>query len=313
LYKNKKIGVIVPAYNEEKMIAKTLGTMPKFTDHIIVINDSSKDNTLELINRAAKKDQKITIINNTENGGIGYSLKKGLKMGAELGCDRMAIMAGDAQMDPAYLDKLLDAMDENQLDYVKANRFMHYEALQTMPRYRRIGNIVVTILTKFATGYYTIFDTQNGYAIYTKDVVERMPWQLVGNRYEYENTILIALSIINAKVGDYPIPALYGDETSTIKLFSTMTRVLKILFIGFWRRIYYKYVIYGFHPIALFILAGATLNIAALVGFIFLFISKVWLHISPTAASVMLASLPLILGTQILFTALILDVIEEKR
>jgi hypothetical protein len=169
------------------------------------------------------------------------------------------------------------------------------------------------MLTKFATGYYTIFDTQNGYAVYTKDVIERLPWQLVGDRYEYENTILIALSIINAKVKDYPIPAVYGQEKSTIKLFSTVSRVLKILFFGFWKRIYYKYVIYGFHPIALFVLAGTILNSIGIIAAIFLLVSKIAYSITPSAASVMLVALPLILGMQMLFTALILDVIEEKR
>ena len=307
------VGVVVPAYNEENLISKTLSTIPTFVDHIIVVNDASTDNTLKIAQKFAKKDSRIVFINNTKNSGLGYGLKKGLKKGVELGCDRLAIMAGDAQMDPNYLNKLLDAIDEHQVDYVKANRFMDYEALQAMPKYRKFGNILVTMLTKFATGYYTIFDTQNGYAVYTKDVIERMPWQLVGDRYEYENTILIALSIINAKVKDYPIPAVYGQEKSTIKLFSTVSRVLKILFFGFWKRIYYKYVIYGFHPIALFVLAGTILNSIGIIAAIFLLVSKIAYSITPSAASVMLVALPLILGMQMLFTALILDVIEEKR
>jgi len=313
LYKKLSIGVVVPAYNEEKLILKTLSTLPTFVDHVVVVNDASTDNTLRVVKKYANKDPRVTILNNTENHGLGYGLKKGLKKGVELGCDRLAIMAGDAQMDPDYLNKLLDAVDKYRLDYVKANRFMDYEALQAMPKYRKFGNILVTMLTKFATGYYTIFDTQNGYAVYTKDVVERIPWPLVGDRYEYENTILIALSIINAKVKDYPIPAIYGQEKSTIKLFSTVSRVLKILFFGFWKRIYYKYVIYGFHPIALFVLAGTVLNSVGVIAAIYLLVSKIAYNITPSAASVMLVALPLILGMQMFFTALILDVIEEKR
>lgn len=300
MYKKLSIGVAVPAYNEEKLIEKTLTTMPEFIDHIVVINDHSNDKTLSIIQKLQKKDKRITIIDNSENHGIGYSLTKGLKKAAELGCDRIAVMAGDAQMDPNQLSPMLDNMAKRNLDFIKANRFMHLEALKSMPKYRRIGNIIVTILTKFATGYYSIFDTQNGYVVYSKDVIERMPWNLIGNRYEFENTILIGLSIIDAKIGDFPMPALYGDETSTIKIFSTTMRVLKCLMIGFWQRIYYKYILYSFHPIALFLLTGLTLFTIGIIAGIWLIVAKIITSISPTSGTVMLAVLPIILGIQLL-------------
>ena len=313
MYKKLSIGVAVPAYNEEKLIEKTLTTMPEFIDHIVVINDHSNDKTLSIIQKLQKKDKRITIIDNSENHGIGYSLTKGLKKAAELGCDRIAVMAGDAQMDPNQLSPMLDNMAKRNLDFIKANRFMHLEALKSMPKYRRIGNIIVTILTKFATGYYSIFDTQNGYVVYSKDVIERMPWNLIGNRYEFENTILIGLSIIDAKIGDFPMPALYGDETSTIKIFSTTMRVLKCLMIGFWQRIYYKYILYSFHPIALFLLTGLTLFTIGIIAGIWLIVAKIITSISPTSGTVMLAVLPIILGIQLLLTALVMDVSEERR
>ena len=313
MYKKLRIGVAVPAYNEELLIEKTLTTMPDFVDHIVVINDCSTDKTLEIIQRLMKKDKRIFLIDNEVNRGIGYGLTAGLKKAAELECDRVAVMAGDAQMDPKYLAPLLDNMEKRDLDFVKANRFMHLEELKSMPKYRRIGNIVVTILTKFATGYYSIFDTQNGYVIYSKDVIERLPWNLIGDGYEFENTILIALSIIDAKVGDYPIPALYGDETSTIKLFSTTMRVLKVLNKGFWQRMYYKYILYSFHPIALFLISGLVFFAGGFLGCLWILFEKLFNDISPTTGTVMLAILPMILGVQLLLTALVMDVIEEKR
>lgn len=313
MYKKLKIGVAVPAYNEEKLIEKTLATMPSFIDHIVVINDCSKDNTLKIIERIQKKDKRIFIIDNKENRGIGYSLTHGLKRAASLGCDRVAVMAGDAQMDPALLAPMLNNMEKRDLDFIKGNRFMHFDALKSMPRYRRFGNIIVTILTKFATGYYSIFDTQNGYVVYTKDVIDRMPWHLIGERYEFENTILIGLSIIDAKIGDFPMPAIYGEETSTIKLFSTTIRVLKSLFKGFGQRIYYKYILYGFHPIALFLCTGLLLLLCGIFGSLWLAVDRIFNDITPTSGTVMLVILPIILGVQLLLTALVMDVIEEKR
>lgn len=313
MYKKLSIGVAVPAYNEERLIKKTLSTIPDFVDHIIVVNDGSKDNTFSILQACAKKDKRIVAVNNPQNKGIGYSLRTALQQAVTLGCDRVAVMAGDGQMDPEQLPRLLDNMQDRGLDFIKANRFMHFDALRTMPKYRRFGNIVVTILTKFATGYYSIFDTQNGYVVYTRSVLERLPWHIVGDRYEFENTILIALSIVDAKIGDYPIAARYGEEKSTIKLFSTTNRVLKVLFKGFWQRIYYKYILYGFHPIALFIFTGMLFVFIGIVIGVWIAVLKIFNDITPTTGTVMFSVLPLILGVQLLLTALVMDVIEEKR
>jgi glycosyltransferase involved in cell wall biosynthesis len=313
VYKKLVIGVAVPAYNEEKLIQKTLATMPKFVDHIVVVNDASKDKTLQKMREAAKQDSRIEVIDNTQNLGVGGSIKKALQRAAELGCDRVAVMAGDAQMDPDLLDDMLDDMQTRKLDFIKANRFMHLDALRSMPAYRRIGNIIVTLLTKIATGYYGIFDSQNGYVIYSKKVIGDMPWRLVGNRYEFENTVLIGLSIIDARVGDFAAPAIYGEEKSTIKLFSTTLRVLRVLIRGYWQRIYYKYVLFNFHPIAVFIFGGMLFGVLGIALAVYLAISRIFLGETPSAGSVMLAVLPIVVGLQLVLTAFILDVLEDKK
>ena len=313
MYRKLSIGAVIPAYNEELLIGSTIESIPDFVDYIVIVNDGSKDGTLNIIRKYKKSDKRIVLINNTCNRGIGFSLKAAIKMASELGSDRIVVIAGDAQMDTKQIIPLIDNMTLRNLDFIKANRFMHFSALKKMPRHRRVGNIIVTILTKFSTGYYSIFDTQNGYVVYTNDIVKRIPWDLVGDRYEYENTILIGLSIIDAKIGDYPIPAIYNNEKSTIKLFSTTTRVLHVLFKGFWQRIYYKYILYGFHPIALFLFCGLFFLVAGVgIGGWILF-SKIITGTVPTSGTVMLAVLPMLVGLQMLLTALVMDVIEEKR
>ncbi len=313
MYHKLKIAAIVPAYNEEKLIKKTLLSLDKIIDVIYVINDGSTDNTLNEVKKISKNDSRINIIDLKTNHGLGYALKSGLQKAAKSNADRMAIFAGDAQMDPKYLPEMLDNLEERKLDFIKANRFMHLEQLKSMPTYRKIGNVIVTIITKFSTGYYSIFDTQNGYAIYTKNIVDRLPWHLVGDRYEFENTVLIALSIINAKVGDFAIPAVYGEETSTIKVFSTTLKVLRVLYVGFWKRIYYKYVLYNFHPIALFLFSGiSTFSLGILDG-IYVLLQRIVYSVIPNSGALLPVVLLLVLGFQLLLTAFILDVNEEKR
>lgn len=313
MYKKLSIGAVVPAYNEERLITKTLTTLPDYVDHVVVVDDGSSDKTLKNIKLCQKNDHRIVILSNPKNRGIGYSLKRAIQEANQLGCDRVTVIAGDAQMDPTQLAPMLDSMKDRKLDFIKANRFMHFDALASMPKYRLVGNIIVTIITKFATGYYSIFDTQNGYVVYAKTAIERMPWHLIGDRYEFENTILIGLSIIDAKIGDFPIPAIYGDEKSTIKLFSTTLRVLKVLFRGFWQRIYYKYILYSFHPIALFLLGGILLLLGGLAGAIWIAADRIMSGIAPTSGTVMIAVLPIIVGVQLLLTALMMDVVEEKK
>jgi hypothetical protein len=206
--------------------------------------------------------------------------------------DLVAVMAADAQCDPSYLEKMCDVLIDEKLDYVKANRYNNLDALRAMPTFRRIGNVVITIVNKFATGYYSIFDSQNGYGVFSLATLDRLPFELVGERYDYENTLLLAMSVSNARSKDHPVPAVYGDEVSSIKLLPTIYRALRVLFVGFWRRIYYKYVIFDFHPVALFLVGGLLLG---------------------TSGTVMLAVLPFLTGLQLLLTALILDVNNEKR
>lgn len=313
MYKNRTFAAVIPAYNEEKLIGKTVDTLPSFIDHIVVINDGSSDNTLDVIKKLAVKNKNITIINNEQNIGLGSSMVKGFKKALQLKTDLICVLAGDAQCDPSYLSKMAEELIINNLDYVKANRFVHLEELKAMPKMRKFGNIIITILTKFSTGYYSIFDSQNGYAVFTREVLQKISLDMIGKRYDYENTLLIALSIANARLRDYPVPAIYGEEVSTIKVLPTTLRALKVTFTGFWKRIYNKYILINFHPIALFLLSGIFLVIVGLVVGIFITIERALSGLSPSSGTVMLVVLPLIVGFQLLLTAITMDMNNEIK
>src|SRR5690606_33000772 len=146
-----------------------------------------------------------------------------------------------------YIEPMLDVFIDRNCDYVKGNRFLHRSALKTMPGYRRIGNIFISLLTKFSTGYYSISDTTMGFGFMRKSILEQVDFDLVGDRYDYETSMLVALSIAHARIKDHAVPAIYGEETSTIDFLPTVLRVLRVVWTGFWRRMYYKYIIFSFH------------------------------------------------------------------
>jgi glycosyltransferase involved in cell wall biosynthesis len=311
MYRGLKIAVLVPCYNEETLAAKTIDTVPEFVDKIVAINDGSVDDTLKVLRQLEKHNKRLDVLDNGVNEGLGKSLLNAFEFLQDTDIDAMGIMAGDAQMDPEYLSKLLDVLVDEDIDVAKANRFSQFHSVESMPSYRRIGNIVVSILTKFATGYYKLFDSLNGYVVYRKSIIDKIPKDIIGHRYEYENTMLVALSIVGAKIHDVPVPAVYGEETSTINLFGTTFKTLKVLNKGFWKRIYYKYVLYSFHPIALFLFSGLFASIIGLAWAIFILYAKIFQNISPSTGTVMLVVLPLILGFQLILTAIIMDVNYE--
>jgi glycosyltransferase involved in cell wall biosynthesis len=280
---------------------------------IIAVDDNSTDSTWQTIQALSEQNKRVVPIHLDPNEGIGGAYLHGFSRAISDKIDLVVTMAGDAQCNPDYISNMIDTLIDEKLDYVKANRFIHLDDLKQMPAFRRIGNTVITILTKFSTGYYSIFDSQNGYGVFKRKTLENMPFETIGKRYDYENTLLIALSIMGAKIKDEPVPAVYGDEVSTIPVFKTTLRALRVVWAGFWRRIYYKYVLYGFHPIALFLFSGLLLSLVGIGFGLYILFVKVADSTSPSTGSVMLCVLPLILGFQLLLTALTMDVNNEIR
>ncbi len=314
MYRKLETAVVIPCYNEEKMITQTIKKIPEYIDHIIAVNDASTDNTIVVLNKLKKQYSKLIIVDNKVNQGVGGALIAGYNYAIKnTKATAIGIVAGDDQFDSSYLKAMLDDFIDQSADYVKASRFFHREAFKTMPKYRQFGNIFISLLTKFSTGYYSITDITNGCGWLRREIIEKVDFSIVEKRYDYETSMLTALSIANAKVIDHAVPAHYGDEKSTIKLIPTAWRNLKAVWKGFWRRIYYKYVLYGFHPVALFLFTGMFFLIISLLLAIFLLYVKLFAHQSPTAGSVMLAVLPFILGIQLTLTALTIDVSNENN
>ena len=312
MYKSKKVAVVVPAYNEEGLIAATLRGVPEFVDSIVVIDDASMDATAACVTEVAADDPRVVLVRHADNQGVGGAVVDGYRQAIEDGMDIAVVMAGDNQMPSEHLTRLLDHLIDNGYDAVKGNRFLASPTAMNMPRHRILGNIVLTLLTKLASGYWSIFDAQNGYWAVTTDSLRRLDLSRIARRYDLENSMLISMNIINARVADVAIPAVYGKEQSAIRLWRDVPRILGTLFTGFWRRIFLKYVLYNFHPIALFFFAGLALVLWG-VG------AGAWAvaySIGPETASsgtVMLSVLPFLLGFQLLLAALVLDIINEPR
>jgi len=305
MYAGHRIAVVVPAYCEERHVGDVIRTAPALVDHILVVDDASPDGTSAAA--LAVGDPRVEVIRHERNAGVGGAIITGHERAMELGADIDVVMAGDHQMDPAYLTTLLDPIVERGYGFTKANRFYSATSFRGMPRHRIFGNVVLTFLTKVASGYWNLVDPQNGYTAVRTDVLRRLPLHRVSRRYEFENDLLIWLNILDVRALDVPVPAVYRDEVSHMRLGRVALRLLRLLFGGFWRRVWLKYVLWSFSPVALLLFSGT-----ALVGVGVLF--GMWVvaqTIGPSTASagtVLLAVTPFLVGTQMLIQALVLDI-----
>ena len=225
----KKIAVIVPAYNEELLIEKTINSVPQIVEKIIVINDCSKDNTKKIVDSLMIKNKKIELINFGKNSGVGAALIAGYEYCHEHKYDIAVVMPGDAQALPIDFDKLVEPILNGRADYAKGNRLKHKNVKEIMPRHRFIGNTFLTILTKFASGYFHIMDPQMGYTALNVETLDKINIKSLIKRYGYPGQLLFLLNMVDAKVVDVQVTPHYDIEKSGIKLFTFVPKLMFLL------------------------------------------------------------------------------------
>jgi glycosyltransferase involved in cell wall biosynthesis len=301
-----KVGVVVPAYREEAHVGTVIQTMPELVDHIVVVDDASPDGTRQAALEAA--DERTEVITLESNQGVGGAVVRGHQRVIELGADVSVVMAGDGQMDPDHLPDLLAPIADDGYGFTKANRFYSSTSFEGMPRHRVFGNVVLTFLTKAASGYWNMVDPQNGYTACTTEALRRLPLDSLHKRYDFENDLLIWLNIADVRARDVNIPAVYGSETSTMRLSRVAPRILATLIGGSWRRMWRKYVLWSFSPIALLAFAGLLLTLFGVTVGVW---ATAWSLINGVSASTgtwLLGVAPTIVGIQFMVQGLVLDI-----
>ena len=261
MYKSKTVAVVVPCYNEERLISRVIETMPDFVDHIVCVDDQSRDRTVEIVESyAAAQPGRVVLVRLPQNEGVGGAIAAGYRWARDHGIDATAVMAGDAQMDPDDLPALLDPVVAGEVDYAKGNRLFTGEAWKIIPRVRYIGNSLLSLLTKIASGYWHVADSQTGYTVATHKVLKTLDLDDIYKRYGMPNDVLVKLNIYDFRVRDIPIKPIYGiGEKSGIKPIRLVPKLSLLLLRLFGYRMLHKYVIRDFHPLLLFYLTGFVL------------------------------------------------------
>ena len=303
---------MIPCYNVAPHIAGVISAMPAYVDQVVAVDDGSRDDTLKALEAAT--DKRVEVLRHDRNRGVGAAMRTGLARGAEVGADLLVKVDGDGQMDLADLARLLDALvDDPRCGYAKGNRLVDQKALSRMPRMRVIGNFALTFLTKLASGYWYVVDPQNGYLAIRRVVWELLDPARINDGYFFENDMLVCLNILDIPVRDVPIPARYGDERSYLRVRRVLFPFAFLLLRRTLYRVWAKYMLRDFSPIALFLLTGIPLFIWGVVFGAYQWWSHLQQGIATPTGTVIVAVVPLILGFQLLLQALVLDIQNSPR
>jgi glycosyltransferase involved in cell wall biosynthesis len=312
MFGGKRVAVVVPAHNEEALLAPTLDGIPEFVDRVYVVDDASSDTTRERADAAAAVDPRIAVLVHERNQGVGAAIITGYRRALEERIEVTCVMAADNQMDPDDLEALVTPVARGEVDYAKANRLITGQAWELIPRNRYLGNAVLSLLTKIASGYWHVADSQSGYTALALGTLEQLDLDRIYARYGFPNDMLVHLNIVNARVRDVPSRPVYGvGERSGIKLRSVVPRISWLLVKGFFWRLREKYVIRDFHPLVFFYTFGIVMSLAGLGLGISLVVLRA-LGYAITAATGVLVALLLIFGSQFTLFAMWFDMESNK-
>lgn len=295
----QRIAVVLPCYRVSRQIAGVIARIGPECTAIYAVDDKCPESSGDAL-AATCADPRVTVIRHEANQGVGGAMITGFRQALADGADIVIKIDGDGQMDPALIPSFIAPILDGQADYVKGNRFFSPEDVRAMPKARLIGNLALSFLTKLSSGYWSIFDPNNGYVAIDARVLACLPLGKVSRRYFFESDMLFRLNTLRARVIDLPMEALYDEETSSLDPLRMVPHFLKRHLVNAFKRITYSYFLRDFSIASLELLAGILL-----LGFGLVFGGMTWLAnmragIATPTGTVMLAALPVLMGVQFL-------------
>jgi dolichol-phosphate mannosyltransferase len=301
-----RIAVVIPAYRVAAQIEAVIARMPSCVDRIFVVDDASPDDTAETVQRL--RNPRLTLLRHAKNEGVGGAMITGIEAALNEGCDIVVKCDGDGQMDPALIPNLTSYLLDNTADHAKGSRFHHFRALRAMPKWRFLGNVGLTFLTKLSSGYWNVLDPVNGFLATRAEVLRHVGIRSLSKRYFFETDLLIRLNILEARVVDVPMAAHYGPETSSLSIARALFLFPLKLLAGLVRRIFWRYVFYDVSPVAVLAILGLLLSFFGGSFGCYEWIKNGRAGIPTPLGTIILAALPCIIGFEMLLQAMVLDI-----
>ena len=305
-----KIAVIVPCYRVKDRILAVLESIPDEVAYIIVVDDACPEQSGRW---AAERfhDPRFRLVVHPRNLGVGGAMRSGYHAALETDADIFVKLDGDGQMDPTRIADLVRPLAKGNADFAKGNRFFDFNALYRMPLRRRIGNMGLTLLAKGASGYWDISDPTNGLFAIHRTSLMLLDLEKLDNGYFFECGQLANLNIVRAVIVEVPMPARYGNETSSLSISKTLAVFPFKFLLALGRRIVWRYYVYNMNAVTIFLSVGGFLFAGSLAFGSYRWYLGAFGGQAQTAGTVALGLFPAIIGVQMLLQAMILDILDK--
>ena len=302
-----RIAVVIPAFKVKRHIEDVINSIGENVELIIVVDDACPENSGDHVLSVSKRTN-VKVLKHETNRGVGAAMKTGYRYALEKEIDIVIKMDGDGQMDAAKINNLIKPLLLRIADYSKGNRFYYTDQIRLMPKNRVLGNIVLSFFSKLSSGYWNIFDPNNGFTAINSSVLERINLDKVSDRYFFESDMLFHLNLARAVIVDVPIPPIYGDEKSNLSIRKTLIEFPIKHLKNFLKRIFYSYILRDFTFATLALFSGVFLSlVGTFLGVYNFFHSHSMSQATPTGTLVLILMTSLS-GLQLLLSFLSYDI-----
>lgn len=306
------IAVVIPSFRVRKHILPLLTRIGPEVAAIYVVDDCCPENTGATVLESCE-DHRVKVLFHEENRGVGAAVLTGYGKAIEEGHDVIVKIDGDGQMDPALILNFVEPILDGQADYTKGNRFFDLESLSSMPRVRLLGNAVLSFLTKFSSGYWSLFDPTNGYTAIHSNVARILPFEKISRRYYFETDMLFRLNTYGAVVIDIPMTAVYADETSSLKISKVAGEFLLKHLRNTCKRIFYNYYLRDMSVASFELPAGLLLLLFGGVFGSVNWVKSIQTGSAAPLGTIMLSALSVLIGIQFILAFLAYDIAAVPR
>jgi dolichol-phosphate mannosyltransferase len=307
-----RVAVVVPCYRVRDTILGVIERIPESIETIICVDDACPEGAGDFV-EASCHDPRLVVIRNPKNLGVGGAMIAGYQAALARNMDIIVKMDGDGQMDTAILSDFVDPLINGLADYTKGNRFFWPKSTQGMPALRLIGNACLSFLTKASSGYWRTMDPTNGYTAIHSIALRALPLDRLANRYFFESDMLFRLYNARAVVLDIPMDSRYSGEKSSLAISRVLLPFLLLNLRNMGKRFIYNYFVRDFNMASVMAIVGLPLLVFGVIFGATEWIESDRFGTPASAGTVMVAALPIIVGLQLLLSAMSFDLNNQPQ
>ncbi len=310
--KNEIVCVVIPAYRVRAHILDVISSIGPEVEKIIVVDDACPERSGEYVEENSI-DPRVEVLFHKINLGVGGAVKSGYRRALELSADIVVKVDGDGQMDVTKIDVLTDPIKSGSADYTKGNRFFDVDAVRSMPKIRIVGNLVLSFMTKMSSGLWQIFDPNNGFTAISKAELVKLKLEKIDDRYFFESDMLFRLSLLNSRVLDISLPAIYANETSSLKIRRVILEFPFKHLRNTFKRIGYTYYLRDFKIASIELPLGLLLSAFGLILGAYSWIHGIVTSTATQTGTLVLIAMSVLAGLQLILAFLSYDTTNQKK